>query len=173
MRSINLYFVIVLSFVLFACKKSNSSQNGSGNGNYFTLKTGSTTHTGVPFFNPFDSTNYYDLSEQSINFVADTYPFGYGGVIYFSNSSLQHVEIVTPFDPSANPYEGISVSETDCNGVLRNFFNSVNITRNDNRVGGIIEGSFTGLFAKCQYLTSCDCYNASNVSCNFKLVILP
>jgi regulatory protein YycH of two-component signal transduction system YycFG len=164
-----IWSLMIFSCVIFcACNKVNSN-----NGTFIKLKTGTTTHNGVEFFDVFDSTNYYDLSEKQIYFLTNAFPYQYGGYILFADNSIQHVDVVGSYDMSTNPYEGINQIDTDCNGNNVNFNNTVNITRNDNQVGGFIEGSFSGVFAKCQYLTSCDCYYAHNVSCNFKLIILP
>jgi hypothetical protein len=149
-------------FFISSCKKDESSQ-----GNFLKLKIASSDYEARSFaIEGFDESNNYSLSENSIYFISDDC-FQTGGQIYFSSSSLNELVGFTALSLNTS---SCRVYDAQYNSTT---YSDVNITRNDNRVGGLLEGKITGkVFSMPLLSTNVSLGRYENFSIDFRLRII-
>ena len=157
---------LVFFLILFSCNKerNNSNSNSNNSNKYIDVKIGGVTKTGGGMFPslPFDERNYFTLNDKKIGF-SGVDCFHYGGYISFENG-MQSIDAIYGNDGCIG---GFSYQIDNDNETYSN----VKITRNDNKIGGIIEGSISG---KCKkYIDSgYDDYRLYDFSVSFKVLIV-
>jgi hypothetical protein len=154
-------FSLLSLFFLSSCKKDDASK-----GNFLTLTIGSARYEARTFaLEGFDDSNNYSLSDNSIYFIADDC-FQTGGQIYFNSSSLNSIVGFT----------ALSLNTSSCRAYDAEYnsttYSNVNITRNDNREGGILEGKISGkVFSMPLLSTNVSLGRYENFSIDFRLRI--
>ena len=155
--------------MLFSCSgdAENDTENNS-NGNYIEFKLGNEIFKATNgTHGTFDDWNYYELENKKLNGVVD-----YDGFTIFIEdlNSTVYGDCVMGFR-YANPYITNTTLNTTCNNNVILFYN-VTITRNDNIIGGVIEGFFSGKIGKASSIPCFNCcHNIYNFSGKFKVKI--
>lgn len=112
---------------------------------------------------PFDDGNYYSLKNKVIGFTGEDC-FNYGGRIQFYNN-LNNIYGIGFLNTSCG--QGYSVDYNNSNT-----YSIIDITRNDNVIGGIIEGKINGKCSRCSG-GSIDCTTRYfDYDISFKLLIV-
>lgn len=159
------FLITSLLFSLFfisSCKKDESSQ-----GNFLKLRIASSDYEARPFaIEAFDDSNNYSLSENTIYFYSRDC-FQTGGQIFFSSSALT----------SLSGFASVSLNTSSCRAYDTKYnsatYSDVSFTRNDNRIGGILEGKITGkAFSMPLLSTDVSLGRYENFSIDFRLKII-
>jgi hypothetical protein len=166
----NLYYLCVCILVMTgtSCKKSNNVSNG----NYLEFTAGNNNYKATSFLQAFDEDNTFQNSFGGSNKGIGGYIEGPGNWLTYSitlNSTLTKVKGISFIDNSG--CTGGYFCEGTCNSTPLNV--NLNITRNDNTSGGIIEGSFSGTLGTAS--NSCQnnnyCIGTTSVNGSFRLII--
>ena len=155
--------------ILFAACSTNNKPNTPSNpkSNYINVKLDTTSYSAViPFGQKFDSVNYYSLSDRTIQGILN-------GQILFStiglDSTLKKVKV---FHNQLEFYNG-STTCSDCKSSttkIDTLKTTCTIIRNDNVIGGIIQGNISGRITY-QGTYYDNCCRIKNFSGDFKLLI--
>ncbi len=152
------FYLFTASSIFLSCKKDDQLSKSS---NYINVQIGNKVVSGKGMFPdlPFDEGNYFSLSNKEIGFTGIDC-FHYGGSIEFNNN-LSNIYGIGFNDLSCGwPYS----VDSGCT----NTYSTIEIKRNDNIVGGIIEGK---IYGKCCVTTWNDTYYY-NFDISFKLKIV-
>ena len=164
----NFIFIISLFIITSCVNDAGNDTENSSNDNYieFTLgndifKATNGTH------GSFDDWNFYDLENKKLKGVVGYDVFS----IYIEDlNNTMYGDYVMAFQYT-NPYITNTTLNTTCNNNVNLFYN-VTITRNDNIVGGVIEGFFSGKIGKASSIPCFDCcHYIYNFSGEFKVKI--
>jgi hypothetical protein len=164
-----LLLIILSILMLFSCSgdAENDTENNS-NGNYIEFKLGNEIFKATNCTHgTFDDWNYYELENKKLKGVV-----GYDGFTIFIEdlNNDMYGDYVMGFRYST-PYITNTTLNTTCNNNVILFYN-VTITRNDNIIGGVIEGFFSGKIGNASSIPCFDCcHNIYNFSGKFKVKI--
>ena len=172
MDNIRVSFFITLLVVLSFYSCSIDDDGNTNTGNYINFYIGDDFYEGysspeISLDLEFDELNYYDLESNKIIGVTNSLPFQ----IYLE-PNYTHPDFGTLVYFSGNGYYSLTTKE-DCDSGLNTVLDyQVNITRNDEEVGGLIQGLFDGKIGRPNGFpcNNC-CYSISDFSGEFKLII--
>jgi hypothetical protein len=153
MKKIILTICTLALITLFfpSCKKANQPTNQQGNFLKFTV--GSNNYKAIEFLSSFDEGNSFDIdfayptTDKSISgYIDGNYDVSFNWLTYYItiNSTLTKVTDIGFIDNSGCG-GGYCCQGTSSSAPLNV---NLNITRNDNTIGGIIEGNFSGTVGK-------------------------
>jgi len=159
---------LVLLVLLVACSKDNKQNTPSNSkNNYINLKLDTTSYTAViPFGQKFDSVNYYSLSDKTIQGILK------GQILQSTISIDSTFKKVLGFLNEFQLYVG-STTCSDCKSSttkIDTVKTTCTITRNDNFIGGIIQGTMSGRVTYSSFQVD-NCCRIKNFTGEFKLLI--
>ena len=160
--------LVIISF--YSCSIEDNEQSDSEN--YIRFQLDDTFYEGYSYSGiagdlDFDDLNYYNIELNRIQGVTSSLPFQ----IYLEPGST-HSEFGALIYYTGSSYYSLTTKE-DCDSGSNTVMDyQVNITRNDEEIGGIIKGSFNGEIGRLSGFP-CDncCYYISDFSGEFKLRI--
>lgn len=156
--------IIIITISLFSCTKDENNNTSS---NFISVKINNNEKAGKGVFPslPFDEGNYYSLRNKEISFTGGDNCFTYGGSIQFDDI-LSSINWISGNAVICNPSYEISSRDTKT-------YANVEIIRNDNAIGGIIEGKINGVCSRCDRGTTWECSNNYyNYYISFRLKIV-
>jgi hypothetical protein len=163
------YLTIIIS--IFSCNTVEDEDNEIPE-NYINFQIGTTNYIGAEFpsFNlNFDDLNYYDKDLDEIQGVTSSSDFFKIPVF----SSYSHPDLGSSVINSNGTVFYSNVTKLDCNSNSNKILEyEINVTRNDDELGGIIQGDFNGKIGRPSGLPCQNCcYYIYNFSGSFRLKI--
>ena len=165
-------FITLLLVIIFFYSCVIDNNENSNTDNYIRFQLGDTfyegdSYPGIAAELEFDELNYYNVELNRIEGGTNSVPFK----IYLEPGST-HSDFGALIYSSGSSYYSLTTKE-DCDSGSNTVMDyQVNITRNDEEIGGIIKGSFIGEIGRRSSFP-CDncCYYISDFSGEFKLRI--
>ena len=171
MDNIRVSFFITLLVVLSFYSCSIDDDGNTNTGNYINFYIGDDFYEGysspeISLDLEFDELNYYDLESNKI-IGAISLPFQ----IYLE-PNYTHPDFGTSIYCTSNCYFSLITKEECETGSIVVMDYQVNISRNDEEIGGIIKGTFNGeIGRRSSFPCNNCCYYVSDFSGEFKLII--
>jgi hypothetical protein len=164
MKSFKILFFLI--FIFFNSCTENETENSS-NENYIEFKLGNQEYKATNgTHGSFNDWNFYDIEDKELKGVEHLNGFQIG---IEDLNNVMYGEFVMAFQGLG--YITNSILNTTCNNNVNLFYN-VTIIRNDNIIGGIIEGTFSGKIGRPSSQPCFDCcHYIHNFSGKFRVII--